>query len=194
MDNIYNIIVTCFVAPAIYELLKHLLLLVKNKLQESNVEYTISGYWGAIHSDKDKNGKEHTAYELLKISQEGNKLFSKLYQLTNDERFYTYNCVGYIKGQKVSLAYSELNNQFSNDTGTINLLRYEKFQHTPNFMGVYSEFSKSDTVCTSKEYNLIPVKLNLKERILLILLKSRYAKIYLKKESFKNALYMQKMW
>ncbi len=194
MKNTYNVIVAWFIAPAMYEILKHIIILIKNKLQERTIEYTVSGYWGTVHSAKDKDGKEYTAYELLKMKQKGNELRSKLYQLTNDGRFYTYNCTGYIKGQKISLAYSELNNKFSNDTGTINLLRFEKFQHTPNFVGVYSEFSKSDTSCTSKDYNLIPLKINAKDRVLLAILKSKYAQKYLEKENTKNELSLQKMW
>ena len=184
MNELKNIIITCFVAPAIYETLKFVLLFIKNKFQEGDCSYTISGYLCAKHFCTEDNGNMFSACELVKIKQNNSRLFATLYQQTNDMRFYTYNCIGYIKGRKISLSYAEVNNKHSNDTGTFNLLRIENNQHKPCFKGVYSEFIKNEDCCSSKEYILIPVTLKWYDKVLIILFRGKYAKKIMKKEQF----------
>ena len=180
--NVRNIIITCFLAPAIYEILKHIVFSICDKIRENGMPYVITGYWVAYHSSKFGDGSEYAAFELIKIKQKNDKLFAKLFQLTDDERFYTYNCKGYIKGNKVVLSYCEANSSLSNAVGTFNLLRKEQLQHLPCFYGVYSEFIKDNRECSSSAYKLFPYKVPVFNRVLIYLLKSKYVRRYMRKE------------
>ncbi len=176
-----GIIFTCFIAPFLYEMLKHLIFFAKDKLNDHINPYSISGYWVSFHSSKNENGVEYSAYELLRFKQTKNNLSVKLYQHTNDDRFHIYKGLGFIKGNRISLSYCESNDSYSNDIGTFNLSREEESQHTPCFTGVYTEFSKNSD-CTAKDYKMTPLKISAIDRLLLSAFQSRYAKYYMNRK------------
>lgn len=179
MDNWKNIIISAIVSPTIFEVLKYLIVFIINKIKEKSLPHTMDGYWYSSVKES-----EYIGYELIKIKQQSSKLYFHIYQLTKDNRFYVYKGCGYIRGSKVSLSYEEVKENKSSVTGNITLLKRDITQHTPKFEGIYSYFSKEETMCTTNPYNLFSLKINKMDRLLLLIFKSKYAKSYMKKERF----------
>lgn len=185
MDTLKDIILTSIISPAIFEVLKFIIVTIKNKIKETSFPHTMNGFWCTFH---ESNVEDHSysAYELLEIKQQDSKLYVRLYQLTDDERFYTYRGFGYIRGNKASISYEEIKSEISSSTGTITLIRKDATQHVPVYEGVYSEFLKEEKECVFKKYSLTHIDIEKKNIFLLILLKTIYAKKYMNKDSFKN--------
>lgn len=182
MDIGENIIITCFVCPAVYEILKTSIKHIYGWLQNGSQPYTMTGFWWAYHQAKDENvGKVFSAYEILDIRQQNSHLIITLYHHTNDGRFYTYKGKGYIRGNKVAISYEELGKSNSDNTGNITLRRDNTYQHRPRYTGIYSEFKRDNKNCTSREYTIEGCEISIWNKMLLKVFKSCYAKKYIRK-------------
>ncbi len=183
-----NILITCFLAPLIFEILKVLLKQIIDFIRQKHMDFSMTGYWISHHCLEYDNGNKYECNELLKIRQKNDKIFAKLYQATSDGRNYTYSCFGFIRGNKIVLSYCESNNHISNSIGTINLLKNEESQHYPSFSGIYNEFMNNKQSCVSMPYEMMHIKIPLHSRLLISIFKTNYTYRYMKGENFKNAL------
>lgn len=183
MNEWINFILTCLIAPAVFEILKIFTIWIINRIKESSIPYSMSGYWCTYH-EATVDKKNYSCYELLKIKQQGSRLSLQIYQLTKDNRFYVYKGTGYIRGVKVSFVYEEANSGISSSTGSMNLLRKDILQHTPRYEGIYSEFIGENQNCMSNPYILCFYDVGWIDKILILVFKSKYVKKYMKKERF----------
>lgn len=179
-----NIIITCLVFPAIYEILKSIVIRSLNVFKEKSLPYTMTGFWCAHHTAKDeKVEKVFSTFEILDIQQQNTYLTVTIYQYINDGRFYTYKGKGYIRGEKIAISYEEAEEGMSNNTGNITIRREDTYQHRPQYVGIYSEFIRENKFCTSRPYALESLEISKMDKVLLKVLKNRYAKIYMEKAS-----------
>ena len=71
----------------------------------------------------------------------------------------------------------------SNNTGNITIRREDTYQHRPQYVEIYSEFIRENKFCTSRPYALESLEISKMDKVLLKVLKNRYAKIYMEKAS-----------
>lgn len=187
MDKWTNIIITCLVFPAIYEILKAIVIRVLNLFKEKSLPYTMTGIWCTHHAAKDdKVEKVFSAFEILDIRQQNTQLTVTIYQYINDGRFYTYKGKGYVRGEKVAISYEEVGQRISSNTGNLTLRREDVYQHRPRYTGIYSEFIRDGKVCTSRPYILECSEISEADKLLLKVFKSRYAKTYMERSRYQS--------
>lgn len=181
LEDLPDIIITGIISCTVFEILKSIFISFKNQMSEKSLPFAIGGYWGAYH----ERGS-YAAFEFIILKHQGDKLKFKLYQKTNDDRFHFYQGIGYIRGSKVSLAYQEANRNRSNLTGTFNLMVHNTSEHCLGLVGIYTEFSKDETKCTSYSYELKELSTSMGEAILITILRKIYIKHFMDKEKYKN--------
>lgn len=182
MDPILEIIFTGIVSCVLFEILKGLFIYAKSKSSEASLPFSVSGRWGTFH----KQG-EYSAYELLNLKVQGEIIKLKIYQLTEDQRFHIYKGCGFIRGDRISLAYREANSSKSNMTGTMNLKIQNLSEHHLMLSGKYTEFSKDEKESVSYAYELREVRPSLFESMCIKLSLKTQIKRMMVSEEFKNA-------
>lgn len=145
IENVwFNTIIGGILTTLIYELGKSFILYIYDKRAERSLEFSIAGYWCSYvtaRSERDK--KVYTAYELMKLSYKKGHLRMELYHLTNDARKYYYKGIGFLRGDKIVIAYEDSSTEFSNHVGTM-ILRYTNIlEHQVCLAGNYHEFKRN---------------------------------------------------
>ena len=166
-NNFIEVIVTCLLAPLLFELLKIIVTGLYFKCLEKGHQFTISGFWWASVTEVDKNNNLCLGNELLRIKQKGCKVYFTLYQTAEEDRFHVYEGTGYIRGNKLVLAYQEIKKDSSNHIGTFSLRLNNEEEHSPSFVGVYVE-ARNESFQTFP-YTLKQYKMTLKNRILFLI-------------------------
>lgn len=187
------VIVSGIAASASFEIIKTIFLRIKNKFEERSLPFNITGYWCNYQEQKSRDGFVYTAHELIVMKHRGEKLHFKLYQLTNDNRRHLYKGIGFIRGNKISLAYEEVKKARSNHTGTFNLRVQNIREHSVQLAGQYAEFLQEGIKCECYNYVLEECNITIWDKFLVWLLKSRYTTKLMSKESFvrENKAHMQ---
>ena len=181
LENFSVTILSGITVSLIFEILKGIFISIHNRICEKSLPFTVSGYWGTYHSSND-----YSAFEFVVIKHQGVGLRVRLYQKTNDGRFHFYRGAGYIRGNKISLAYQEADKSKSNFTGTFNLLVSNASEHSLKLNGSYTEFSKNEEESTSHPYCLRELSLSLKEIILITAFRKHYIKKLMDGERFQD--------
>lgn len=185
VENLSGVIITGIIASAMFEIIKFSIIFVKDKIYEKGLPFTISGYWCTYHEKG-----SYYAFEFVKIKHRGDKLKFRLYQKTNDGRFHFYKGNGYIRANKISFAYQEVNKNRSNHVGTLNLRIYNISEHCIGLVGSYSEFSKDEKECSHLPYELREFTESKWDKIFILLFRRNYIKRLMDREEFKNACRM----
>lgn len=181
LENLTDIIFTGIISATAFEIFKAIFIIIKNKISEKSLPFTVSGYWCTYHEKA-----MHGAYELVYLKHQGNKLKLKLYQKTNDKRFHFYKGNGYIRGDKISIAYQEANKSRSNHTGTFNLKIHNISEHSVCLYGNYTEFSKNNKESNSIRYELKECNLSSFNRLCIKFLGKFFIKNLMVREVFIN--------
>ena len=181
LENLSFTLLTGVTVSLIFEILKGIFFNIYNRICEKSLPFTVGGYWGTYHSLND-----YSAFEFVVVKHQGVSLRVRLYQKTSDGRFHFYRGTGYIRGNKVSLAYQEADKNRSNLTGTFNLLVSNASEHSLKLNGSYTEFSKNEEKSTSHPYSLRELSLSLKEIILITILRKHYIKKLMNVENFQD--------
>ncbi len=182
-DNLLDAIISGIIVSALFEIIKYGSINIYNRISEKSLPFAVGGHWGAHHSQG-----RFSAFEFMILKQQGVRLKFRLYQKTNDNRFHFYRGVGYIRGNKISLAYHEAKNSRSSSTGTYNLLICNVSEHQIELVGVYTEYSGSEEKAFSHPYCLRPLIFPLYECILISLFRSLYIKKLMSDKGFENVL------
>ena len=180
-------IIIGIITHVLIEFGKSLKKFIASKIYIRSLQFSIEGYWCTYHEQTSEDKVLYQAYELIKMSINKDKLFFRLYQYTEDKRFYLYKGCAYFRNNKIALSYEEVNNAHSNYTGTFNLQTgNDDANHKIILKGVYSEFLKDSAECKSNNYSLYEYNISKKDKFLILLFKSHYIKKLMKKEDFKN--------
>lgn len=185
MDNILKTIITGIIATTIYEIAKYIIMFIIDRTEEKSKEFTISGAWSTYHESRSNiDNQLYSAVELVKLKYVRGKVIMNLYQITNDNRKYHYKGYGCLRGNKLTIAYEEANNKFSNHTGVIILKFQNIVEHSILLKGNYAEFRGNNEESTLYSYFLKPHKISAKNRIKIFLFKNKYIYKYMLKEEF----------
>lgn len=137
----------------IYELGKFIILYLFDKRTERSLEFSIDGYWCSFVTSKSKKSKEgYSGCELLKLRYRKGYIRMEIFHLTNDGRKYYYKGIGFLRGNKIAIAYGDSSDESSNHVGTM-ILRYSNIlEHQIALVGNYHEFKQNEHQSTQTTY------------------------------------------
>lgn len=139
-ELIYTL-VTGVVGCILYKFLEIAYYKVVDIWNQNNFLFSINGYWCAYHEEVDSRlNQKFVAYELVHLKYSRGNIKMRLYQLTGDSRKYFYVGIGYMRGDKVTIAYQEAKRRPSNHTGVFILRFHNIYEHSIVLEGDYHEF------------------------------------------------------
>lgn len=187
-NNIIDAIILGIAATIIYELLKKFVLIILYSLKKRTLLFSIDGFWCTFHESKSElNGLVYSAYELLHLKYNKGNIYLKLYQVTNDNRNYLYKGIGYIRGDKIVIAYEEAKSDKSNHVGALMLRQNNFYEHSIVLQGNYIEFRGNRQSVKPYKYILKNCCLPLKTKINFLLCRDKNIYNFMKKnEDFRS--------
>lgn len=140
--------------------------------------FSLQGYWLGVSCEIGNDNKCYKGYEINKISYITlDKIRIKIYQIINDGRYYKYIGCGYIRGDKIVLAYEEQDSPESRMIGAYEFRFGNKKEHSTNLKGHYIEQRESETEVVANPYIANRIELSLIEQCYLFLFNnSRFAR------------------
>lgn len=157
-------ILISLLAAALIAIFKGIIYAIKSKSKTSG--FDLSGYWGWIVNEKDSTGKIFQAYELLKISLRGEKVFASIYQLpiTYNGDLRTYKGCGKYRSNKISFSYANESVE-SGCIGSFNLVVDESSKTSVSLNGYYIEWDGEAKTWESCECTLKRLKLTRAQKL-----------------------------
>lgn len=186
-NNVINTIIIGILATLIYELLTQLVLITLNALKKRSLLFTINGYWCAFHESKSElDGMVYSAFELLHLKYNKGKVYMKLYHVTNDSRKYLYKGIGYLRGDKIVIAYEEAKSDKSNHVGAFMLRQNNIYEHSVVLQGDYLEFRGNKQSVKSYKYLLNSCSVSVKTRVNFFFGRDKSIYNFMLSEEFRN--------
>lgn len=186
MQEIASALIVGIIGTILFEVLKYLFIFSLNRIQEKKVPFSISGYWHLyIEESSENNGNKYYAHELIKFKYYRGNIHMRLYQMTN-EKNYIYQGTGCMRINKLSIAYEQSNDSNSNHIGAFILKASNIEEHSVTLVGNYCEFRQEENHCSIFDVQLHPMRIKLINRLLLFLLKSKYAFGFMEKEFYEK--------
>lgn len=163
-----------FIIAMLLEIIKWLILYIRNKNKMKKALFNIYGYWIAIHEDKIGNILYKTK-ELVYITSERQGISIKIYQEVNDGRKYVYEGAGIAKFNKIVCFYEDVTNHKTNCVGGFMLKLKNNKEHSIMLAGEYFEFKKDGYHLVKRPYELEEYKMKFVDRLHMIFQTEKYA-------------------
>lgn len=196
MGTVIEIIFMGIVPAFIYEMLKYIVVEIKDKIKMKSIPFSLEGYWCSCYDwTHPISGTTYSAFELIKMNYHKDRIEFLIYQITTDSRHYIYKGSGYIRGNRISLTYQDASNEKSNKVGAFLLKSVNVFEHSICLIGSYMEFYKESNRGLDQDYMLIPCSIDNKNKLKFKFVGKKSIFSFMKGKDFQNECRekMQKM-